>query len=356
MIETGREFRVIGLMSGTSLDGLDVAGCVFRHDGDKWHYRIETAITLPYPDRWRETLLKLPESDAVSFCEADREYGYFLGQVVKGFIRDNGFQPDLVASHGHTIFHRPADRLTVQVGAGSAIAAETGLTVACDFRTTDVAQGGQGAPLVPVGDQLLFDDYDACLNLGGFANISMVREARRIAFDICPANIILNRMAAMAGLAYDEDGRMARSGTVVLSLLDALDALPYYILSGPKSLGREWLEESFMPVVHRYDFPASDLARTVCEHIAGQVSRSMSGEQGAKVLVTGGGAHNIFLMERIRARTGHNFVVPDKMTVDYKEALVFALLGLLRWLGEVNILRSVTGGRKDLSGGAVYLG
>ncbi len=341
-------------MSGTSLDGLDIAACEFIQDKGKWSFQIPFSHTYPYSVEWKEKLSGLPSANALDFSYVNVEYGHLLGRLTRTFLENTGFRPDLIASHGHTVFHRPDRGLTVQVGSGSAIAAETGVPVVCDFRSADVALGGQGAPLVPAGDRLLFPDFDACLNLGGFANISMEHTGLMIAFDICPANIILNRLAASLGMDYDKDGETARSGKADPVLLAKFNDLEYYHLKWPKSLGREWLEQEFLPLTVIPDMPVSDLMRTVCEHIAIQVNKALKHVSPLNIIATGGGAHNVFLMNRIRESGNHHWIIPSDELIDFKEALVFAFLGVLRWRGEPNVLQSVTGCRMDHSGGALY--
>ncbi|MCU0371279.1 MAG: anhydro-N-acetylmuramic acid kinase [Bacteroidales bacterium] len=348
------KYKAVGLMSGTSLDGLDIAACEFTRQEGNWTYRILHCQTIPYTNEWKEKLAGLPECNALAFAFTHVEYGHLLGNLTRSFLERTGFRPDLIASHGHTVFHQPDRGLTVQVGDGSAIAAETGIPVVCDFRSLDVALGGQGAPLVPVGDRYLFGEYDACLNLGGFANISMEWNGSRIAFDICPVNIILNKIAAQLGLEYDHDGGIARTGSVVPSLLEELNNLEYYKKQGPKSLGREWLECHFLPLLHKKTCPQKDILRTLCEHAAHQINRSVSDRDQASILVTGGGTHNLFLMECIRGSGPYKWISAPHELSDFKEALVFAFLGVLRFLGETNVLASVTGGRQNHSGGAAF--
>jgi len=348
------KYNAVGLMSGTSLDGLDVAACEFTRQKGKWGYRILHSHTYPYPDEWKEKLAGLPGSNALSFSFTHVEYGHLIGKLTRSFLENTCFKPDLIASHGHTVFHQPERGLTVQVGAGSAIAAETGIPVICDFRSLDVALGGQGAPLVPIGDRLLFGNYDACLNLGGFANISMEWNNSRIAFDICPANIILNKIAKRLGFDFDRNGQIARTGSIIPSLMEQLNNLDYYKKKGPRSLGREWLEHFFIPLINNTSFPEKDLLRTLCEHAAIQINQSVFDRDHATVLVTGGGTHNQFLMECITKSGFYNWITASDELSDFKEALVFAFLGVLRYLGETNVLASVTGSRQDHSGGAAF--
>jgi len=340
-------FKAIGLMSGTSLDGVDIAACEFYLENGSWSFSLKHCITEKYTEEWISKLSGLPDSTALTFCATHSEYGHFLGRLTKSFIDSTGFKPDIIASHGHTVFHQPSKGLTVQVGSGTALAAETGIPVVFDFRTADVALGGQGAPLVPVGDRLLFADYNACLNIGGFANISMEIDGNRIAFDICPANIILNKLAGQIGLPYDENGSLARSGNTDPELLKQLNSLEYYSLPYPKSLGREWLEKEFLPLLSSYPGPVSDLLSTVTDHIAIQIRGSIKPSPLGKILVTGGGAHNKYLLERIRYRSAHEWILPSASLIDFKEAVIFAFLGVLRLTEEKNVLKSVTGSSMD---------
>jgi len=344
----------VGLMSGTSLDGLDLAACEFILEKGKWRFRILEATTSSYPGEWQAKLKNLHQADALTFWKTHVAYGHYLGTKVNEFIKSTGFKADLVASHGHTVFHQPAEGITMQAGAGEAIAAQTRLPVVSDFRAADLALGGQGAPLVPIGDRLLFHQYGACLNIGGFSNISFENISGRTAFDVCPANIALNHLAGMIGHRFDRDGAMANEGRIDQPLLRKLNTLPYYTAPPPKSLGREWFEATFLPLLQaeRQDVP--DLLRTVCEHIGFQVGRALEDLKKTSVLVTGGGAHNSFLVNTMRKMTGHELVIPDNMIIDYKEALIFAFLGVLKRTGRTNILASVTGSQADHSGGAYY--
>lgn len=352
------EWDGIGIMSGTSLDGIDLAWCHFIRRGDgKWDYRIEKAVTVPYDDELRNRLgnATFPLFSALEYAKLNNEVGEAIAEAVNRWFGD-GPRPDFIASHGHTIFHQPEIGLTTQIGNGAVIAARTGIPTVCDFRTKDVALGGQGAPLVPIGDELLFGDYDACLNLGGIANISYRANDQRIAYDICPCNMALNKLANLADMPYDKDGEISTKGAIIPALLEKLDLLDYYHQPSPKSLGKEWFDKSFWPVIESFvnDYPIAYLARTVVEHIAVEIGANVP-ESAQTMLVTGGGAHHVFLIQQIRnQRDTLNVIVPDNLIVDYKEALIFAFLGLLRLNGEPNCLRSVTGASKDCCGGAVY--
>ena len=358
-------YNVIGIMSGTSLDGVDIAYCEFEFENDKWDYNINAAKTYEYSAEWNERLRNAHDLDALGFVKLHKDYGHYLGKLVNDFIKNyhiiTSSHHHIISSHGHTIFHQPDKGITFQIGDGAAIAAETGLTVICDFRSIDVALGGQGAPLVPIGDKLLFSEYDFCLNLGGFANISFDKDDKRTGFDICPVNIILNKLANEAGSAFDDKGKLASSGTVNNDLYKELNDL-FGNKQSNISLSREWLSTQFIPILNKYNISVPDKLRSVTELISQKISDiinntilSTNNEKLiTKVLVTGGGAYNDFLIKCIREKTKHEIIVPDNFTVEFKEALIFAFLGVLRMRNEVNCLSSVTGASRDNVGGAMY--
>lgn len=360
-------YKVTGVMSGTSLDGVDIAHCKFTFSNNRWSFVIEQAETVPYPSEWKKALLDLEKTEGFAFQQTDTEYGFYLGDLVADFIQEHQLQSDFIASHGHTIFHsafqgsilakNKDQRLTTQIGAGSSIAAKCSLPVVCDFRSLDVALGGQGAPLVPIGDKLLFGEYDFCMNLGGFANVSYEHESERIAYDICPVNIVMNAVCESIGKDYDDGGALARSGKINEGLLNELNELPFFKLpiNSPKSLGKEWVIAQVNPLLKKHKLSVEDTLRTFCEHIALQVARMLNDKKEGKLLVTGGGVYNSFLIERIKEHSSHQLIVPDNKTVNFKEALLFAFLGVLRMRNEVNCLKSVTGALRDNVGGAVYV-
>jgi len=350
-----KQYRVAGLMSGTSLDGVDIALCLLNEENGRWTYSIISAVTIPYPSEWKTRLQNLTGSGAAELAQSHTAYGHYLGSLVRGFLTNNHLEADFVSSHGHTIFHQPHNGFTCQIGDGAAIAAECGIPVVSDFRSLDVAMGGQGAPLVPLGDQLLFPDYGICLNIGGFANVSFRREGQRLAFDICPANIILNYYSEKLGCSFDKDGLIAASGRVDKDLLHKLNQIEYYKLQPPKSLGREWVENVFLPIADEDPLPNADILCTTTEHIAIQLAKILYDFPDQQALVTGGGAFNKFLINRIKVWSAATLVIPDPQIVNYKEALVFALLGVLRFRGEANCLADVTGARENVSGGCIYL-
>lgn len=339
-------------MSGSSLDGLDLVLVRFTSERGHYSYDILEADTLPYPDIWRERLSSAFLSQPETLKPLDKEYGQYLGQQVRLFVSRCAIQPDFVASHGHTVFHQPERHYTLQIGDGQALADSCGLLTVNDFRSEDVSKGGQGAPLVPIGDQLLFGGYDICLNIGGIANLSYEVDGQRIAYDICIANQALNWLAQCEGLTYDKDGLLAKSGNVNPDLLSKLNGHGFYRQEPPKSLGREFFESVTRPLLEGQS--TADSMATCVEHIAIQIAIATASLPQGKILVTGGGAHNTYLIERIQKHTQHQVVVPDAQTVDYKEALIFALLGLLRLEGHVNVLHSVTGASSDSCSGRIW--
>jgi anhydro-N-acetylmuramic acid kinase len=343
---------VIGVMSGSSLDGIDLALCRFRPNGAKWSFTLVQAETLPFPAGLRDRLLHATAASGLELARLHRDLGRAFGTACKAFAA--GTDAALVASHGHTVFHQPDEGLTVQVGCGAQIAALSGLPVVCDLRTKDVALGGQGAPLVPFGEQLLFPEHSAFVNLGGIANLSVHGHGGVIGYDVCPCNQALDLLAAEAGLAYDQDGGLARSGALQPELLAQLDALPFYAQEPPRSLGREWFEAQMAPLITGTTSVA-DRLRTVTEHIAGQVAKELARSPAATALFTGGGTHNGFLLERIAGLGPVKPVVPSGDLINFKEAVIFAFLGLMRWEGRINTLASVTGATQDSIGGAIYL-
>ena len=359
-------YHVLGLMSGTSLDGLDLAYCSFsKGEEGKWHYQILSATTVSYSDAIKSKLKSLPYLSALELLKAHHWFGNMCGDEATNFLHQHFAKVDFIASHGHTVFHHPADGYTLQIGSGANIHAKTGLPVVCDFRTVDVALGGQGAPLVPVGDKLLFHEYTFCLNLGGIANISFEEINNRIAFDICPVNIVLNAFAEkfIPSLAYDANGDIARSGVVIDSLLHVLNNLKYYEQPYPKSLGKEWVDANIFPLLASYNsHTIPDLLCTFCHHIAMQIASvtlafcKRNSLQNASLLVTGGGAFNSFLLQLFQQYMGETIeiIIPDEQTISFKEALIFAFLGVLRLESENNSLASVTGASRDSIGGAVY--
>ena len=351
---SNKKYIVLGIMSGTSLDGLDLAICSFSKNPDKWNWKLLASKTVLYSADLRKKLEYAPSLSGQGIIELDNEFGYFIGSQAKEFIDETGLQIGLICSHGHTVFHQPDKKLTFQAGSGASIAAKTGKITVSDFRSTDISLGGQGAPLVPAGDEFLFSEYDYCLNLGGFANISYRSANKRVAYDICPVNIVLNLLTQRIGMLYDKDGITGSSGNIDGGMLKKLDQLGFYKDKAPKSLGREWFENEFLPIVDKNDLPVADKIRTVYEHVAKQIA--FIPDQNKTVLITGGGAHNKFLVDLIKKYCKAECIVPDDKTVDFKEAIIFAFLGLLRLRNEINCFASVTGASRDSCCGVISLG
>ena len=350
-----KSYHIIGLMSGTSLDGLDLCYVKFRKS-EFWNFEILFSETREYSEKWREALKNAITLDKTELQDLDKEYSSYLSAEIKDFIEKNGIEEiDLVCSHGHTVFHKPQRRLTYQIGNLPEIKSYIYPKIVCDFRVQDVQLGGQGAPLVPIGDRLLFKDYEFCLNLGGFANVSYENIGERLAFDICPVNIVMNHYTRKIGRGYDDSGNMARKGELNESLLNSLNDLSFYKEEPPKSLGLEWVKEEVLPLIDSYKLSIEDILRTFVEHAALQITSSTNHLKNVKILVTGGGAFNIFLMERLQALSSNQIVIPDNEIIEYKEALVFAFLGLLKIRNEVNCLSSVTGASHDHSSGKIYV-
>ena len=358
-------YRAIGLMSGSSMDGLDIAFTELTETGGKWRYEIIAANCLEYPDEWRERLLTAVDLSALNYQLLHTDYGHYIGKAINEFIEKNNLhhRVNLIASHGHTTFHLPNKKMTAQLGDGAAIAAVTQLPVVSDLRSLDVAFGGQGAPIVPVGEKLLFGEYQYFLNIGGIANISINETGNYKAFDVCAANRILNMLAGRKGLSYDEGGRIASSGKVDDNLLQQLNALDFYKQSAPKSLSNEFGISVIYPIIENAGLSVEDALSTYAEHIALQIKAAIIDNEQAptnkKMLVTGGGAFNTFLIKRLTDLLSEEeitLVIPDEQLIQYKEALIMALMGVLRWREEVNVLSSVTGAAQNSIGGALWLG
>lgn len=347
-------YKVLGVMSGTSLDGVDLAVCSFHiSEKEKWSFTIGVAETVPYTVTWQSIL-----KEAIHFSEGrlqtlDNEYTAYLGEVISTFIKKHAIRDlDAVCSHGHTILHQPDKGITLQIGNLPFLASTTQQTVVCDFRVQDVALGGQGAPLVPMGDRLLFSEYDYCLNLGGFANVSFEKDGTRIAYDICPVNIVMNQYAEKLGAPFDLNGALAKSGTLNTALLQQLNALSFYTENPPKSLGLEWVQQHIFPLLDASKDTSENILRTFVEHVAIQLANQFI--ENNSVFITGGGAYNIFLIERLKAQKSFNIIIPDSQILEFKEALVFGLLGVLKLREEINCLASVTGAKEDHSSGKIF--
>ncbi len=342
-------------MSGTSLDGVDLAHIYFEIKNDKWTYEIVECETISYAN---EMILKLKNGihyRETELSELNNEYTNLLGNIISEFITKNNISNlDAVCSHGHTILHQPENGFTLQIGNLTEIAKITNQKVVCNFRVQDVLFGGQGAPLVPIGDKILFSEFDYCLNLGGFSNISFEENNERIAFDISPVNTVLNFYANTFGLEYDDKGKISATGNLNSELFDELNQLEFYKKTFPKSLGFEFVQEIILPILENYPISAENKMRTFTEHIAFQIGKIIQDKTG-KLLITGGGVYNDFLIGRIKNHLPKTeIIIPNEKTIQYKEALIFALLGVLKLRNEINVLASVTGAKQNHSSGEVF--
>lgn len=350
------KYSVIGLMSGTSLDGLDIACCVFRKLKSGWDYSIQKQETVRYPEPWLKRLSGAHALGGEDLLALDAAYGTWLGDVTRDFIQRNGLKVDFISSHGHTVFHQPAKGFTAQIGNGYSLHAASGLPVVCDFRMQDVAFGGEGAPLVPAGDKWLFHEYDVCLNLGGIANLSLDVKGKRLAFDICFCNMGLNYLASEVSKRYDKNGKMASNGEADSGLLRSLGKIYSKLRARRPSLGRELFEAQVEVLLKNKKLSLEDRLCTFTESVAIEIVKAItSHRKRAKVLCTGGGAFNSFLMSRMLQHGGDDltFIIPDEEVIKFKEAMVFGFLGVLRVRNEVNCLKTVTHASRDTSSGTM---
>ena len=347
------KYSVIGLMSGTSLDGIDICAVDFEYLNSKWDYKILATETIKYSDNLKAKLKTATSITSTELLKLDVELGELFGNLTKQFIISNRLKVDYISSHGHTIFHQPNQGFTLQIGSGQEISNSTQLPVIFDFRSKDVSLGGQGAPLVPIGDELLFSEYDACINFGGIANISFKKNNNRIAFDICPFNMGLNYLANQLNLEYDDSGTHAKSGTLIKELLVELNNLDYYKLPFPKSLGIEWFNKHCLHLIQNEKYDIKDKLHTFSHHIANQLSIIINQINGNSILITGGGAYNTFIIDLLNQQTNKQIIKPENKVVDFKEALIFAFLGVLKHENQINILKSVTGATKSSSSGVI---
>ena len=354
-----KTYKVIGLMSGTSLDGLDIAYCHIREENKQWFFEIQQTKSVSYDEEMRLKLKSAILLSATDLLEFNNTYGTWLGKQAKNFIDEYGVEVDFISSHGHTVHHQPDRGFTYQIGSGQHLANESNCKVICDFRMNDVALSGQGAPLVPIGDELLFKQYDFCLNLGGISNISFEYQGKRIAYDVGLANMILNYSTQKIDMSYDNGGELASSGTKNQEMLVALNALAYYKLPFPKSTGYEWFLKEVVPIIENTNDSIENLLHTSIHHICDQLVNEVhkyTTKRESTILVTGGGALNTFLMKTLQEKLGDSvkIIISDKILIEFKEALVFAFMGVLRAESKMNVLCSVTGAKKDSSSGVIF--
>lgn len=352
-MSTRGSWRVLGMMSGSSLDGLDLCLATFAETETGWTYTLESSETVVYPVFLQQQLATAHQLSGLGLMQLDAALGQFFSAAAAGFLRGK-LAPVLVSTHGHTIFHRPEGGFTTQIGGAPQMAARLKLPVAYDFRSADVGLGGQGAPLVPVGDALLFSEYAACLNLGGIANISFQYQKKRIAYDLACCNMVLNTASEQLGHAYDAGGELARVGQINYELLEQLSSIPFYKLAAPRSLGREHFEAALKPLLFSGQYQPQDILATWCVHLGAILSQELQKHQvTGDLLITGGGAYNTFLMEKLKNQSINRFILPESQLIEQKEALIFGFLGLLRYLRRPNVLSEVTGGSSSHCAGAL---
>jgi anhydro-N-acetylmuramic acid kinase len=350
------KYNIIGVMSGTSLDGIDLAHLNFEIINGKWSFQILECETIGYSQKWIDHLKIAVGFSEFELLKLNTDYTLLLGKIISDFIDKYKIKNiDAVCSHGHTILHQPQKGITLQIGNLPEIATLCKQKVVCDFRVQDVKLGGQGAPLVPIGDRILFSDYDYCLNLGGFSNISFEENGNRIAFDISPVNTVLNFYANQLGLDYDDKGKNSRTGNINLELLNKLNRLDYYQKKYPKSLGFEFVKEIILPLIESYPISIEDKMNTFTEHIAIQIALALPNKK-INLFITGGGAYNDFMIERVQFHLKETkIVIPERKIIEFKEALIFGLLGVLKLRNEINTFSSVTGAKTDHSSGKIYI-
>ena len=349
------KYTIIGVMSGTSLDGIDLAHLNFEIINGKWSFQILESETIGYNQKWIDQLKIAIGFSELELQKLNTDYTLLLGSIVSDFIKKNKIENiDAVCSHGHTILHQPQNGITLQIGNLPEIASLCNQKVVCDFRVQDVEFGGQGAPLVPIGDRILFSDYDYCLNLGGFSNVSFEENGNRIAFDISPVNTVLNFYAKHLDLDYDDKGKISRTGSINSKLLKELNQLDFYQQKYPKSLGFEFVKETILPLIENYPIAIEDKMATFTEHIAVQIALALPNKKN-NLFITGGGAYNDFMIERIQFHLPETkMVIPERKIIEFKEALIFGLLGVLKLRNEINTLSSVTGAKMNHCSGIVY--
>jgi len=362
MIKRGNQkiYYGIGGMSGTSLDGVDLSYCRYYTQSDvKWQFELIDAQTYPYPEKLKTEIEHLIKNYNDNHTDLDKRLGAFYSSLIQQFVDEfNIEQIDFVANHGQTVYHNPTKQKTVQIGCGETIAQQTQLQTINNFRINDVALGGQGAPLVPIGDWHFFNTYRYCINLGGICNIT-VQNSKEVltAFDISPCNVLLNHYAQQLNVAFDEDGLLARKGNLNKALFEKLNALAYYSTQAPKSLDAQFSKVDCIPLIDTFNLSREDVLCTLCHHYAyqiGLVIETYSQSEDEQMLLSGGGAFNGFLTDLIQEKCNVKVHIPDKKIIEFKEAIVFGLLGVLKLENEVNCLKIVTGASMDNVGGEVF--
>lgn len=369
-----KSYKALGLMSGSSLDGLDIAYCHFEvekeNNGQLYvhDWKILAAETIGFSEAWQARLGQLPTQTALSFAKTHTYLGHYFGDMVNDFMNRYQIEPDFIATHGHTIFHDPMGRMTIQIGDGSAMAAKTGFPVISNFRNQDIAIDGQGAPVAPIIDKYLLPGHDFYLNLGGIANITTVLPHKMVAFDICPANQLLNALANRLNLEYDEGGQIAAAGQVLDDLLKEMNRADFYKIAYPKSLDNAWSQTAILSKIADEPTAIPNQLSTFVEHIAYQIAFAIKQvirkekieKKQLSLLATGGGAFNAYLMERLQYHcnlVGNiEVVLPNSDIIQFKEAALMAWMGVMRVENVPNVLQTVTGAKRDTINGAIHQG
>ncbi|MBS1652044.1 MAG: anhydro-N-acetylmuramic acid kinase [Bacteroidetes bacterium] len=348
---------ILGLMSGTSCDGLDLALCRFFYRNNTFGFKLIKAKTIAYNVQMKKKLSAAFNCNANALMKLNADFASYCANEVNKFNKKNKILPHFISSHGHTVFHEPNNGFSTQIGCGATIAAKTSITTICDYRSIDVALKGQGAPLVPIGDKLLFGKYDACLNLGGIANISYTnKKGNAVAYDICILNMALNYFAEKIGKNYDNRGIIAKNNNFNADLLKKLNTLSYYKKSKNKSLGREYFESIFLNTINKHKLEPQIVISTLTQHFAHVISNEIKLHNLQRVLVTGGGAYNLHLINLINEQINYKLHIPSKEIINFKEAIIFGFLGFLRINHQHNTLKTVTGALKSTCSGAIYVG
>jgi len=347
-----KTYSVIGLMSGTSCDGIDLAHCHFLKEKNEWRYKMVNAESISYSKELRDKLISCGKTSSLNLKKLDNELGEFFSESLVKFIKKNKISVDLISSHGHTVFHDIQLQLTHQIGNPLIIYINNKVPTVHNFRELDVLHNGQGAPLVPYGERKLFKDYDYCINIGGITNISSLENNKFYGYDICPANIILNKYARELGYDFDLDGKLSMRGKFKEKLFKKLNNLKYYVKSYPKSLDLLYIEKNYDPLFKNYE--PKDILKTYIKHMAYQINSTIS-KKKSKILLTGGGVFNNQILKNINKfnKLDSNFIVPNKKIIIFKEAIIFGFLGLLRFLNKKNVDKSVTGSKNSTSSGLI---
>lgn len=358
---------ILGVMSGSSMDGLDLAFIRLNTEVGKpgllsASYELLHGATMPIPEELLNQLKYSSKLDALSLLTLDQDFGSWAGKAIDTAIKQTSFSPSLIGFHGHTVFHFPDRKVSFQLGHGAVLSAYTQLPVVTDFRSQDMALGGQGAPMVSIAEKWLWPDYSGFLNLGGICNITLkkTKEAYESA-DIWVCNQILNHLAREVGHSYDDRGLIAAKGLPIDELIEALLLAEWFEKKAPKSLDNSYLYEEVIPLFNKYrDYSTGDKLHSavivIAKAIANHVNAVYHSEaiQGG-IMLTGGGALNDFLVEKIRAELTCDIFLPDLETIQFKEAIMVAFAGWLRWRGLPNFIKEATGAKSDAIGGVLHI-